>query len=208
MKERNFSIDILKCLAAILITWSHMEPAFGPYSWLCTGGSIGDALFFFCSGYTLFLGTEPNGFFNWYKKRIKRIYPTVFMWALFTTLILGSTSDIVTIICGNGYFFIPCIMLFYIFLYPVRIFFKNHLGECLIGSLIILSVSYFFVDHTNFHADYIWRFCNFFSIMLAGAYLGGGKTYDSLKRGVEVVRVLFISTMFDYRLLCINVCRT
>lgn len=29
MKQRDYSIDILKCLAAIFITWSHMEPAFG-----------------------------------------------------------------------------------------------------------------------------------------------------------------------------------
>ena len=56
MKERNISIDILKCFAAILITNSHMGILYGNYSVLATGGAIGDSLFFFCSGFTLFLG--------------------------------------------------------------------------------------------------------------------------------------------------------
>ena len=56
MRQRNISIDILKCIAAILITNSHMGPLYGKYSILATGGAIGDVLFFFCSGFTLFLG--------------------------------------------------------------------------------------------------------------------------------------------------------
>lgn len=46
MKNRNASIDILKCIAAILITNSHMELLYGKYSILATGGAIGDVLFF------------------------------------------------------------------------------------------------------------------------------------------------------------------
>lgn len=56
MKQRNPSIDILKCIAALLITNSHMELLYGKYSVMATGGAIGDVLFFFCSGFTLFLG--------------------------------------------------------------------------------------------------------------------------------------------------------
>lgn len=37
MKERNISIDILKCFAAILITNSHMGILYGNYSVLATG---------------------------------------------------------------------------------------------------------------------------------------------------------------------------
>ena len=55
---RDISIDILKCIAAIMITNSHMDILYGDYSYLATGGAIGDALFFFCSGYTLFLGRD------------------------------------------------------------------------------------------------------------------------------------------------------
>ena len=44
MKERNIGIDILKFLAVLLITNSHMELLYGKYSVLATGGTIGDAL--------------------------------------------------------------------------------------------------------------------------------------------------------------------
>lgn len=65
MKERNIGIDILKFFAALLITNSHMELLYGKYSILATGGAIGDVLFFFCSGFTLFLG-RMGRFDNWY----------------------------------------------------------------------------------------------------------------------------------------------
>lgn len=55
MRQRNPSIDILKFFAALLITNSHMGLLY-PESLvkLSTGGAIGDVLFFFCSGFTLF----------------------------------------------------------------------------------------------------------------------------------------------------------
>lgn len=58
MKDRNIGIDILKFLAVLLITNSHMELLYGKYSVMATGGTIGDVLFFFCSGFTLFM--KPN----------------------------------------------------------------------------------------------------------------------------------------------------
>ena len=50
MKQRNIGIDILKCFAAIVITNSHMDILYPKFGALATGGAIGDALFFFCSG--------------------------------------------------------------------------------------------------------------------------------------------------------------
>lgn len=102
MKERNISIDILKCLAALLITNSHMELLYGKYSALATGGAIGDVLFFFCSGFTLFLGRQGR-FDNWYKRRINRIYPTVFAWAILGCFFFGYQNDMKnTLIHGGG----------------------------------------------------------------------------------------------------------
>ena len=60
MKQRNIGIDILKCFAAIVITNSHMDILYPKFGALATGGAIGDALFFFCSGFTLFLGTHES----------------------------------------------------------------------------------------------------------------------------------------------------
>lgn len=101
MRQRNSSIDILKCLAALMITNSHMELLYGDYSMLATGGAIGDVLFFFCSGYTLFLGRNAR-FDNWYKRRINRIYPTVFAWALVAAVVFGRDMNMYEIITIGG----------------------------------------------------------------------------------------------------------
>lgn len=72
VRQRDISIDVLKFFAVLLITNSHMDLLYGKYSALATGGAIGDVLFFFASGFTLFLGART--FDNYYKRRINRIY--------------------------------------------------------------------------------------------------------------------------------------
>ena len=42
--QRDYSIDILKCLAALIITWSHFEKPLGDYSFLATGGDFRAAI--------------------------------------------------------------------------------------------------------------------------------------------------------------------
>lgn len=59
--NRINGVDILKCIAAILITNSHMDMLYPKFSFLATGGAIGDALFFFCSGFTLLLKPQMGG---------------------------------------------------------------------------------------------------------------------------------------------------
>lgn len=76
IKTRDISVDIIKFLAVFLIINSHADVCYPKYSMLATGGAIGDALFLFCSGYTLFWGGIKR-FDNWYKRRINRIYPSV-----------------------------------------------------------------------------------------------------------------------------------
>ena len=81
---RDNGIEILKAFAALLVVNSHMEAMYADYGYLATGGAIGDALFFFCSGYTLFFD-RGGSFMNWYKRRISRIYPTVLVISLYST---------------------------------------------------------------------------------------------------------------------------
>ena len=47
LHKRFYFIDILKFFAIVLIINSHMEPAYGNYAYLASGGAIGLALFFF-----------------------------------------------------------------------------------------------------------------------------------------------------------------
>ena len=76
LEGKNKAVVLFKFLAALLITYSHMKVLFPKYEGLVTGGAIGDALFFFCSGFTLFLGRKSN-FANWYGRRVNRIYPSI-----------------------------------------------------------------------------------------------------------------------------------
>ena len=82
MRERDYSIDILKFLAVFLIINSHMDALYVKYEMLATGGAIGDVLFLFASGYTLLLSKRKLSFANWYKRRINRIYPSLFVGVL------------------------------------------------------------------------------------------------------------------------------
>ena len=105
MKDRDTSIDILKCLAAIAITNSHMDVLYHPYEQLATGGAIGDVLFFFCSGFTLFYG-RMGRFDNWYKRRINRIYPTIFAWAIISSIFFDNNHNMKDILISGGGWFV------------------------------------------------------------------------------------------------------
>lgn len=72
LEGKNKAIVVFKFFAALLITYSHMGLLFPKFGGLVTGGAIGDGVFFFCSGFTLFLGRD-GGFLNWYKRRVGRI---------------------------------------------------------------------------------------------------------------------------------------
>lgn len=56
MKDRDSAIDIVKFLAVLLIINSHADMMYPHMKMLATGGAIGDCLFLFCSGFTLFWG--------------------------------------------------------------------------------------------------------------------------------------------------------
>ena len=88
LEGRNKAIVLFKFFAALLITYSHLGLLFPKFGGLVTGGAIGDGLFFFCSGFTLFLGRD-GGFLNWYKRRMSRIYPSIIMWALLSAVVFG-----------------------------------------------------------------------------------------------------------------------
>lgn len=60
MKERDYAIDIVKFLAVLLIINSHADIMYPQFKMLATGGAIGDCLFLFCSGFTLFWGGGKN----------------------------------------------------------------------------------------------------------------------------------------------------
>ena len=114
-QSRNLSIELLKFLAVIIVYNSHCELLYGEYSFLATGGAIGDCLFFFVSGFTLFLGRNDR-FDNWYKRRIRRIFPSVFSWAIISSFVFNKSISLYKLLSG-GSWFVTCIMIYYIVLY-------------------------------------------------------------------------------------------
>lgn len=179
--NRDYTIDVLKCFAALLITYSHMELQFGKFSALATGGSFGDCLFFFCSGYTLLLSSKQVNFFNWYKNRINRIYPAVFAWAFISYYIFDADWNMGHVLRGIG-FFVTCIMLFYIPFYPLRKLKQSHLLA--IAALVYMAVwgAYFVIDRTNIDTMYNWTWSMYFLPMLMGAIMGKTKKEGTVYR--------------------------
>lgn len=146
------------------------------------GGAIGDVLFFFCSGYTLFLGRERR-FDNYYKRRINRIYPTVFMWALLSAAMFHRHFDMVYIVIHGGGWFVTCIMIYYVILHFIRKFAIDHLLMVL-GATLLVSLGWYLVidipDDFNMYGATYFKWCHYFSFMLLGAILGVRKNVDKV----------------------------
>lgn len=173
-KDRDISIDILKFFAALIITNSHMELLYGKYNMLATGGAIGDVLFFFASGFTLFMG-RMGRFDNWYKRRISRIYPTVFAWAILASFLFGHQNDMkYTVIHGGGWF-VTCIMIYYVILWFIRKIACDKLGWAFAIASAVVLVSYFFFNHPQGWSMYgatYYKWIHYFLFMLLGAIIG------------------------------------
>lgn len=175
MHRRIVSIDILKFIAAILITNSHLDILY-PNDDYATGGAIGNALFFFCSGFTIFL--KPVGRFdNFYKRRISRIFPTVFTWALLAYTCFNEKENIFYILFYGSGWFISCIMVHYVLLYFVEKFLSKYLVHVFLSFLIAVLSFVFWccfsqTDYNSYslYADvYVFRWVYYFLFVLLGA---------------------------------------
>jgi peptidoglycan/LPS O-acetylase OafA/YrhL len=194
--QRNASIDILRFFAILLITNSHMVIMYAKFPILATGGVIGNSLFFFCSGFTLFLG-EMERFDNWYKRRINRIYPSMFIWAFIQTLFGLQSLNLVEIICSFGYWFIQCIMLHYIVLYIIRKFCLKQSKFIFFLFCIATLLVYFFKNRPNNYmwnedGDLVFRFFLFFIITLFGSILGLRQTELKYKNSDVIMFFIFM----------------
>lgn len=183
-----------------MITNSHMGILYHPYEMFSTGGAIGNALFFFCSGFTLFLG-RLGRFDNWYKRRINRIYPTVFAWAILGAFIFGYHNDMKYTIINGGGWFVTCIMICYIVLYFIRRYMFDKLKLTFGIAAAICVAWYLSIDKPINYGMYgdlsYFRWCYYFLFMLLGAILGvsSRKRFFHFKRDFML---LIVSIAFFY----------
>lgn len=199
--KRNIAIDIMKFIAALLITNSHMGIMYTKFSSLATGGAIGDALFFFCSGFTLFLGQERR-FDNWYKRRISRIYPTVIAWAIVTAFFINESYSVRECITKGGGWFIPCIMVYYIIIYFVRKLFKTKLWLAFVFASAFTIIYYYLsgdYHYTSIYGEEGFRLVFFFLYMLLGAIVG--QHYQNIKMRVPALWLFAFLILFNALLL-------
>lgn len=173
-KKRIVSIDILKVLAVFIVLNSHMDICYGPYSFLATGGAIGDALFFFCSGFMLFRGPDMR-LDNFMKRRVARIYPTMFVVASLATLCFGRRDDMVTILLHGGVWFVSCIMIYYVVIWMVKTYLRQYMKWVWAGLVAIIIVSFYvlFDAAPQIYGATYFKWIFFFCFMLQGAIVGG-----------------------------------
>lgn len=149
---------------------------YGKYAALATGGAMGNALFFFCSGFTLFLKPFNGvlGFPNWYKKRINRIYPSVFAIAIVLCTFFDEWHTINDIIINGGRWFVTLIMVYYVFLYFIGVFFRDKLNWVMAFAILATIVWFYVTGMTYPFADdgLSSKWFLYFMFMLLGSKMG------------------------------------
>ena len=176
-RERDIAIDIVKFMAVFLIINSHADIMYPKLKILATGGAIGDCLFLFCSGFTLFMGAQAS-FVNYYKRRIARIYPSVFTSVTFIHIVSQNPSiEWSELVCAKP--FIVAIMVYYIFLYFIRKYAISRINLIFATTIVISLLSYIWFPYkyeTGSKGLYgitsYYRWIPYFGAMLLGAYIG------------------------------------
>lgn len=199
-KVHSYAIDLLKVIAALMITNSHLKSFYvEPFTPLGTFGAPGNALFFFISGFTLSLG-RFDSFITWYKRRIQRIFPTLLVWTiLLSPLLSGTQITLQSIWLAKSYWFIQCIMVYYILWWIIFKFLRKYLVPIIYVSLIISILSFLFIIPVTSDSIYIHEFhyiC-FFSIFILGSYIALNRRENEGKI-INNVLLSFISLVLFY----------
>lgn len=118
---RKRYINIMKFIAVLLVLNSHMDAIY-PIASLATGGSIGNALFFFVSGYTWY-NAKKEPFCKWYLRKVKLIWCPTLITNLIYIIIFKIKFDLK--------------QLFLIFIFPNKSWF------C--GAILAYAIVYYFV---------------------------------------------------------------
>jgi len=130
-------------------------------------------------------------FDNWYKRRINRIYPTVFAWAMVAAFVFGGEKPMDEIIIRGGGWFVTCIMMYYVVLYFVRKYLINRLWYVLVCVFVGCTVWYYCTEHPidyNMYGDTYFKWFHYFMFMLAGSMMG--ISYTQQKEAHTALNVL------------------
>lgn len=175
MKQKSYVfINLVKIIAAVLITNSHMESLY-PNTSFAFGGALGNALFFVVSGFCLSHKRE-NAFILWMGDRLKRIY--IPLWTV--TLILVLLGDVVIprsnliptlLLSHNSFWFVNAMIIFLPLFYLIR---RYCMGKVYVVA--ILAVMTYLVWYVGFLDIQVWsvegngyfKYVFYFGVMLTG----------------------------------------
>lgn len=200
-------IYLLRILAAVLITNSHYEAIY-PVSVIANGGLLGDVIFFAVSGYCLF--PVKHAFPKWYGRRLKRIYPVVWIITIIYLMIGFYQADtfkgfIKLLIYPTYYHFIASILVLYIAYYIAAWILQKqlaHFDRVFAILLAVLFTAYAVIyatiyDRSYYHIDTVREpmiaFLYFFAMLIGlwfrkykQQYLGKRKLWSWLASFVLV----------------------
>ncbi|MCM1162780.1 MAG: acyltransferase [Muribaculaceae bacterium] len=179
-REKNMAVELLKFIAVFLIINSHADVMYPCFSILATGGAIGDCLFLFVSGFTLFL-SQPRRFDNYYKRRLRRIFPSVLCSLIFIKAV--SPDHVFSTIGLIGGEFILAILIYYFLLYFVRQYLLHRIPLVILTITALTVVVYIFAfpykyetgERGLYGITTPFRWLPYFIFMLLGAWLGWRK---------------------------------
>jgi peptidoglycan/LPS O-acetylase OafA/YrhL len=230
MKTENSGVNLLRFLAIVLVINSHMD-AFYPIPVFGTGGAIGNALFFVLSAYGLMLSEKnrPQRFQDYLAKRVRRIYPIVWMSTLvlifplllfyyfkspenFSILInefaLNNPLSFLSIIFypPSAFWFLQAMMIFYVFGFSLI---KNGNNKKLIYGTIILGLIYItlYLRAESYNRLIIEQEMNFklvfyFLIFTFGIFLASVESKIKYQGVVDYfMLLLFILVIYGHKLL-------
>ena len=207
-KDRNVALDVLKFMAAFMITNCHLGPMYGKYAILATGGWIGDSLFFFCSGFALFLRPIGGGnFFNWYKRRINRIYPSIIATAFLACLFFRVVWSVVDIATASHFWFIYCIMAYYIVIYFVGKYMPYKMLHLVAIVCAITAVWWFFLSDkpgATLYNGHPIRWLHSISYMLIGAFLSMKRNEIKPGKSIKDIVLLVILVALFYGIFVVS----
>lgn len=204
MDNTRLVLALMRFFATFLITNAHIEGLY-PAGWkiLSTGGALGNSLFFFCSGFALYLSNRQIGFFPWLVRRITRIYPSLWLFMLITLLMGVRTYSFWDIIIPV-FWFLQAILLFYILFYFTMRYLEKYLWQTVFFFAILFFITYLSLNHRQWIIEDIdgnsflhWYF--YYMIMLVGAIIAKFKQFREKTYKLKfLLMIVFFILIFYY----------
>jgi len=180
MKKRNYGIDFLKFIAAIMITNGHYALLYeGHNVSFATFGVQGNALFFFVSGLFLTNIKKEDGnyvrFDIWIRKKIIRLWPSLIVVAVFSNLLFSKEIGWYDFLLAGDFWFVRCFIISFSIIYFLIKYLDKYLMQMLFLSIILTSLYIYLSPKTGKSIFHGFHYIIYFSSMLLGAFIGGSR---------------------------------